>query len=240
MTKSLLIRLVLPLILLFGITFTFSRMWSQEAIYVNLTTEILGIIVTVSYVAWILRWQEEQKWKSTDDRILNRLKVLLNSILSSIRVGLGISFDVFQKRIPISNSVNLNDVHKEMISVSENVISPMILQHIRNLDTKGWKSLATQIANAHNSILVFLNAFHLRLSPDQISILLDLEETLSKSLFFYTITPEYVGVPSDKLPNLKNFTSKEWQESGFKSTTVDLQNVITLVKKLSQTINDAG
>ena len=235
MTKSLWIRLVLPLVLLFAVTFTLSRIWPQEGIFINLSTEIIGIVVTVSYVSWILRWHEEQKWKSTDIRISNRLKILMNSILSSIRSGLGISFDVLQERI--SNSLNLNDVHKEIITVSENVIYPMIPQRVRNLDTKGWKSLATQIVNSHNSTLTFFNAFHSRLSPDQIAILLDLQETLSHSLFFYTVTPDFAGVPSDMLPKSNKMPPEIWQEHGNKSTAEDLQKSILLVKQLSQSIN---
>ena len=184
-------------------------------------------------MAWILKWHDEQKWKSTDIRVSNRFKVLLNSIVSGIRSGLGISFDVLQTRI--STSTDLNDFHKEIIGVSEKVIYPLIPERVKNLDPKGWKSLSTQIVCAHNNVLTFFNTFHARLSPDQIAVLLDLQETLSHSLMFYTVTPEFAGEPSD---NLSESGHRVWQQYGINSTVEDLQKTILLVKQLSQSIDN--
>lgn len=237
MTKSLWIRLVLPLILLFCITFILSKLWPQEGIYINLSTEIVGIVVTVSYVAWVLRRHEEQKWKPTDIRIANRLKILLNATLSSIRSGLGISVDILDERI--LKAEDLSTVHKELILLSENIVYPRIPTLVRKLDEKEWKSLVNHITNIHNDTITFLNAFSSRLNPEQIAILLDLQEALSHSLFLYTVTPEYAGVPSDKLPKSGKIPADIWQQSGYRITANELQKVIVLVKQLSQTTEDS-
>ena len=216
MTKSLLIRLVLPLISLFTVTFILSRIWPQEEIFINLSTEIIGILITVSYVAWILRRHEKQKWESTDLKISNRLKILLNSTVSSIRSGLDIGVDILPDHL--LKSTNLDDMHRDIITISENVIYPMIPQCVRRLDARGWRSLVTQVANAHNGVITFFNAFHSRLRPEQIAIILDLQEALSSSLIFYTITPELADISHSGLPGLKNERAKEWRQSGLRST----------------------
>ncbi len=237
MTKSLWSRLVLPLVLLFGFALLVNEVWSAGGFFLNLATEVIGILITVSYVEWILKRHERQRWHSTDARITNRLRILLNSTVSSIRNGLGFSPDILDERVLASN--DLIAIHNEIIRVAEHVVSPVVYQRVRALDPKGWKSLAAQITNAHNGTLMFFNAFQARMNPDQISNLLDLQETLSNILYFYMVFPDLAGVPENELPQTRT-PPLVLQQSGCEGTAKDLQRVLALVKTLSQSIVKAA
>jgi hypothetical protein len=126
-------------------------------------------------------------------------------------------------------------IHNEVIRVAGHVISPILPQRIRALDQNGWKSLATQIQHSRNGVAVFLNTFQSRLNPDQITILLDLEDSLSQSLTFYTIFPDIAGVPIDQLPDTRT-PPEQLQRDFCELTATDLRKVLALAKELSETI----
>lgn len=231
MTKGFWGRLVLPLAFLFGLSLLIHREWPAEGFFLNLATEIVGILITISYVDWILKQHEKQRWQSTDKRIANRLRILLNATVSGIRDGLGFDPDIIDERVLMSQ--NPIAIHNESIRVAEHVISPVVYQRVRALDPRGWKSLATHITNAHNGTLAFLSAFQARLSPEQISDLLDLQEALSNSLTFYTVFHDLAGVPEDKLPQTRT-PPAILQKSGYEATAKEIQTALALAKKLSQ------
>jgi hypothetical protein len=233
MTKGFWSRLVLPLAFLFGLSLLIHGTWPADGFFLNLATEIVGILITIPYVDWILKQHETQRWLGADARIANRLRILLNSTVSGIRDGLGFSPDILDERFPVSK--NLSAMHNEIIRIAEHVISPIVYQRVRALDPRGWKSLATHVANSHNGTLIFLNAFQARLSPEQISDLLDLQEALSSSLTFYTVFRDLAGVPENQLPQTRT-PPEMLQQSGYEATAKDIQTALALVKKLSQSI----
>jgi hypothetical protein len=237
MSKPLWMRLVLPLILFFGAAIFMNFVWEAQGFFLNLATELVGILITISYVDWILRHHEKLKWLPTDTRIANRLRILLNATISSIRSGLGFSDEVIDARV--TATLNLVAIHKDIIRVAEQIIAPEALTRIQALNQDAWKSLARQIQNAHNGVLTFINVFQSRLSPDQICNLLDLQESLSNSLTYYTVFPDLMGVPEDKLPQTKT-PPEMLQKFGCESTAKEIQKICELAKKLSESVDDTG
>lgn len=193
MHKNLLPRLVLPLLALSGVAIALHAKWNADGFFLNLATELIGILITICYVDWILSQHEQQRWASTDERIANRLRVLLNGTVSGLRSGLGFGIEVLDQRVWAT--LDAYAMHKDVMRVGEHVIAPAALSRIQGLDQKGWVSLARYIQDAHNGVLTFLNAFQARLSPDQISDILDLQEALATSLSYYSTFPDIMGVP---------------------------------------------
>ena len=99
MTKSLWTRLALPLALLSAASLVLHRWWDYDGFLVNLATGLLSIIVTVSYVDWILRKHESHRWSGTDIRISQRLEVFVNALISGIRSGLRFSPDIMDESV---------------------------------------------------------------------------------------------------------------------------------------------
>lgn len=225
--------LALPLVLLFGVVISIHTRWPADGFFLNLATEIIGILITIVYVDRIFKRHEMQRWLSTDTRIANRLRILLNAIVTGIRAGLGFGPEVLDEGCLVSKSPIA--IHNEIIRIAEHVISPAVYHRVRALDSRGWKSLATQVANSHNGTLTFLNAFQARLSPEQTSDLLDLQEALSNSLIFYTVFPDLAGVTERDLPKTRT-PPEVLQQSGYEATAKELQRVLALTKRISQSI----
>ena len=229
-------RLVLPLVGTFALAMVFHSFWRADGFFLSLATNIVGILITICYVDWILRQHEREKWRATDTRIANRLRILLNAIVSCIRLGLGYGPEVFHDRVIAS--LDFIATHKEVIRVGEHVIAPSVHHRIRSLDADGWKSLARQIEHAHHSTLALLNAFQGGLSPEQIGHLLDIQEGLSNSLTSYTTFPELMGVPGNQLPETTS-SPEQLQRYACESAANDIQEVLGIVKKLSETLDES-
>jgi len=230
-------RLVFPLLGLFIVAIAVHKYWAADGFFLNLATEVVGILITICYVDWILRQHDQQRWLQTDVRIANRLRILLNGIISGLRNGLGFSIDIPDALM--GETFDEYAVHKELMRVSEHSIAPSALSRVQALDQRGWDKLARNIQNSHNGVLTFLNVFQARLAPNQISNLLDLQESLAKSLTLYSIFPDIMGAPKDELPHTK--TQPELlQQSGCETTAKELQKICVLVKKLSESVDRNG
>jgi hypothetical protein len=202
-----------------------------DGFFLNLTTELIGILITVFYVEWIIRRHENQRWLSTDERVIKRMRILLNSTITGLRSGLNFGVDVLDEQV--GYSLDEYAMHKDIMRVGEHIIKPAVLSRVRALDQAGWAKLAQQIQNSHNSVISFLNLFQNRLRPDQISDLLDLQEFLNNSLTCYSVFPDILGVPEDKLPKTKT-PPEELQQFCCEATAKDIRNVCSIVKKLSE------
>jgi len=96
--------------------------------------------------------------------------------------------------------------------------------------------LARRIRASYDSIPAILNVFQWRLSPDQIAVLLDLQESLAKSLVDDTSFPEMLGVDADSLPQTKT-RPQELRGYGCKSAADEIQMICNSVKTLSDFLN---
>lgn len=227
-------RLVIPLLLLSILMIFVHKFWEGDSFFLNLATELVGILITICYVDWILREYEKRRWLSTDERIAWRLRILLNAIISGLRDGLGFGIDVLDERVVISSDKYA--MHKDVMRVGEHVIVPAALGRIQKLDQNGWKKLVLHIQNSLNDVQVFLNMFQTRLIPNQISDILDLQESLSNSLTHYSIFPDIMGVSEDKLPQTRT-PALSLQQFGCESTAEELRNICNLAKKISESTN---
>ncbi len=234
MRKRLLFRLVLPLLMAFGLSLYFHTICQAGGFFINLAATFVGILITVFYVDWIIKKRENEKWLATDKRIADRLRNLINATVSGIRSALGFSADILNESI--LQTLDPIAIHNEMMRVAENVIAPVVNQRVNALDQRGWKSLVMQNTNAHNGVLNFLNIFQTRLSPQQITDLLDLQEALAKTLFFYQVFPDLAGVPKEELPQMNN-PPEELQKGFCEGTARDIKEILTLAKKLSQSLS---
>ena len=233
MTKNLWMRLILPLVVVFVFSIYLNNVLGADGFFINLATEIVGIVITVAYVDWILQRHEKQKWLGTDERVANRLMSLLISTLTTIRTGLGFGAEILDDSVLASN--DSNEIHKEVTRLVEQIISPVIFQRIDALDPKGWKDLTNNVAVIQNHLLTFLSLFQTRLSPDQISDLLDLQDALSNSRTFYTIFPDIAGIAAKDLPMTRT-PPEILQKRGYEETAKELKKALELVAKLSRSV----
>jgi len=233
MSRILLTRLVLPLVGIFAGSIAVHLYWSAGGFFINVAAGIFCTLVTVCYVDWTLRRHERERWQSTDTRIANRLRVFLNATVSGIRDGIGFGPEILGDLSPYDPIT----IHRAAMIAAEGIIAPALEQRIKALDQVGWESLARQIQNSHNGLLSFFAAFQARLAPEQIALLLDLQESLSQSVTYWNTFPDVMGVPEDQLPPKKT-PGQVLQAEGCALAATALRKSLGLAKKLSATLRD--
>lgn len=229
-------RLVVPLVALFFGSLLMHRCCDTDGFFLNLSTEVLGILITLCYVEWILYRLEQLRWNPTDRRVNDRLRVLLNGTVSSIRSSLGFGTDVLNQTILLSNDARL--MHQDVISVGEHVISPALEGRITALDERGWQLLNNQVLRSASATIRFLQTFQSRLSPEQLTLLLDLEDALNGSMTYYSTFPDVIVVSQDKPSNPNDPRQCALQEAGIECAIRQLRNVISLCARISRNIPD--
>ena len=74
MDESLKKELFFPLLIVFVISVIFHWCLEWDGFFLNLSTELIGIVVTVGYVDHILKKHEARKWRIPRSRVNHRLK----------------------------------------------------------------------------------------------------------------------------------------------------------------------
>jgi hypothetical protein len=93
-SKSLWLKLVVPLALLFALSLLVHQWWPAAGFFVSLATTLFGIIVTVAYVDWVLSAHEKARWAGTGSRVQERLYVNATLVVTFIRQTLGFGVDI--------------------------------------------------------------------------------------------------------------------------------------------------
>ena len=225
---------VIPLATVTVVSLLLHTYWQADGFFLNLATEFIGIVATVWYVDWIIRSHENESWKPLDARIADRLRATLNATVRSIGTPLGVTID----DLPIDHfSTDVVAIHKQLISHASNELSPSCKARVLRVDAAGWKAFYSQIFHANETVHTFQSTFKDRLTPQQNSDLLDLEEHLASSMMAYTIFPDVMGRPASELPKTKtpgDVLQREWCELSAKS----LRLAIASVKSLSDSLSD--
>ena len=231
MTKSLWSKLVLPLVLVAAGLLALHYRWDSDGLLINLTTEVLGIVVTVAYVDWIIRRHESNRWQGTNTRIAGRLKVYVNAVISGIRTGLGFGPDVMDQAEIMSGDTER--AHLEVLRVAEHVIAPASRAQLAGLDEEGWRRLANHLQSMWAEAERLLDKFPQRLEPRQVELLLDIQTTIISTLVFYRTFPDLAGVPVGRLPETRT-PPEALQSNGYDSTANELRRVLALARDLAK------
>jgi hypothetical protein len=233
-TRSLWIKLALPLALVAGGCLWLNTIQSMDGFFLNLATELLGIIVTIAYVDWVLRAHEREVWRGTSARIRNRLGVLSNATVTGLRSSLGFGADYLDQRALRTN--DMKQISAEVMRVGIHVLLPALRWRLEMLDAKGWKSLANRLQEIWQQAERLLDQFGHRLAPTDIELLLDLQQEIDSSLTFWRTFPDIAGVPDSDLPPTKTDTvalKAAWNDL----TAEALARILRLAKSISERSN---
>lgn len=230
MTRSLWLKLVLPLALLSVASLVVHRTWHADGLFINLGTELLGIVITVAYVDWVLRSHEEHRWLGAERRISASIKVFANRLILGFRVVLGFGPDVMDEDAAIS--ADLERGHREMLRLAEHVLAPAARSRLEVLDQEGWKQLDSHLQHMWVEAERILDRFSHRLKPRQMELLLDIQDSLQGARFFWRTFPELAGTRGQELPQTRT-PPELLQEQGHDSTARALRNVMGLAGELS-------
>lgn len=231
MTRDLWLKLVLPLVVLSAIALMIHHWWDYGGLLVNLATGLVVVVVTVSYVEWVIGRHEAERWRGTEARMRESLDVFINAVVSSVRVGLGFGVEIMDKGELCTG--DLQRAHQEVLRVAEHVLGPQAHARVKGLDKAGWKNLATELQSMCSATEHILDKFSHRLRPRQIELLLDIESSIKRALIFWQVFPDLAGVPHDQLPQ-SNTPPELLQAHGCSSTAQELSRLMTLAIELDR------
>lgn len=223
MSRRLWLRLVLPLMILSAISVAVHVCLEAGGFFINLSTELLGIVVTVAYVDWVLKAHESAQWAGAGSRIKSRLEVLVNALISGIRSSFGIGPAALEQLIPFTNDPRT--VHEALVRFGKEVLVPVAREHLDSLDKAGWRKLATHLQLVWSEAERVINLFGNRLQPRQLELLLDIQQTAQEALTFWHVFPDLAGVPDDQLPRTKT-PPEVLKADGYDSTAKALRRLI--------------
>ena len=108
-----------------------------DGFFLNLATELVGIVVTVAYVDWVLRVHEEEKWAGTEKRIENRLTAHATLTITAIRTSFGFGPEIINFAEMDSN--DLNRPKREMARVAD-ALAPAVRDRLDQFNQAGWEA----------------------------------------------------------------------------------------------------
>ena len=82
--RDLFFRLILPLGLLALFSGAINYWFSFDGFFINLATELIGIIITIAYVDWIVSREEEKEWSRTKRYITVKINKFLTQMYYQI------------------------------------------------------------------------------------------------------------------------------------------------------------
>lgn len=222
------------LLILFLASLILHKLTPNDSFFLNLATEVLGIILTVFLIDRILKDQNKEKWKNVDKRIGTQLKLLINMSISGIRSSLKLDPNLIEHYS--NNSTQPNEIHKAIVQIGTKEIKPNLLSLLSSLDSDQWFNLTLHLQTSNNSLNDFLNSFQTLVSPEQMEYLLDLQEALRHACTAYGVFPDVMGIDLPPSQDESSIDALTLQKSMCRSTAQDLEKVIILLEKLSISI----
>lgn len=168
-------KLYIPLAGLFLVSLALHRWWPADGFFLNLSTEVIGIVITVTYVEKTLKALEVQRWSAVELTVKSRLMALLS---------------INQRKIAT--------ILKKSVADCDAYIG-VAPREIPDIQVDQWKSLEQSIRVFTKDLHRFLTDFA-RFSPSQAELLLELERACE--LFIESAIPfqKTAGFTSDKKP----------------------------------------
>lgn len=198
MDRVLVRNLLLPLVALFIAVLGFHFWLNWSGFFLNLSAEVIGILITVAYVDYIVRRHEAVKLAPADERIRRRIQQVATAALNRIRSGLGYGTEVLDWSVLETADAKL--FRAEAIRLGREVLEPSAYLRMESLDRKGWATLARHMQDAWQDADKMLQIFGPRLEPRVFALLVDIQDAVYDVLMPYTTFPDVMGVPENELP----------------------------------------
>ena len=175
--------LIIVLLLISGGTFFYlSNLTKPEALYLNLTSEVIGILLTVVIVEWIANYYVSHYWESPVSKINSTLQGITYEIISNIAGGLGFRPNqIFN--VQLVASTNQRESQEEIIrGIDEELIPLNIEECLNNFEEERWTNLENRLEQNYKKLDHFISLFGQKLSPEIFDFILDIREAHASAL----------------------------------------------------------
>jgi hypothetical protein len=227
MDRYFITRLLIPLLVAFAISVGLHLWLNWDGFFLNLTTELIGIVLTVAYVDLILKRRDAQRWEIPQARVASRLRLFVDRSMNACLQSLRYEYKTFDKSkvIGLSNDKLEASMHAEIVRVARETLMIEALLRIDAFGTEDWKNFGAHMQSISHSAERLLLAFGDRLSPEQYTLLLDIQETTERTRFTWSTVP-YLADDAEQ-GVFKRVLSER--------TVFDLQNLLQMLEELYAT-----
>lgn len=203
--KELIIYLFIPLVFLVGVCIFLHIFINWDGFFLNLTTEIIGIIITVLYVDYILKRQKAILQAPVDENINIKISLFFNSCFTAIRTSLGFDDDAINNELILSAS-DQNRYRMFINKIIRETIEPNLLKNISALDQNGWSILDSNMKIIFKEANDILKIFGQRLEPNIYAKIMEIQECARVITLIYHSLNDVSGVTTEE--NEKIFLSE--------------------------------
>ncbi len=240
MDKKIINKLVLPLSISTVVFLIINHFLKFDGLFINLSTEIIGIILTIIYVNIILDKREMEKWNDVNDKVSEEIRSFINLNITNIRVTFGYGIDSFSKETfqNFQRNPNLDNEHAmnmELIRISKEILEPSSFMRISSIDNNEWKEFAERIKEIQEKVDQLLVIFNNKFTPSQYSLILEIRNDLKGVIMPYIIFPDIMGKHEKDL----NESAIETQEAYNYITSINIKKLLTNIRNLSDQISNS-
>jgi len=190
MSRDLLVRLVLPLSLVFVVSAILSSHLNQAfdtaSFLLNISNDTLAIIVTVWYVDWALRSHEQKRWRLADTLIAERLSAFATNTVLALVNPIGFA----SKLYPESNeymTLDISGVQRHIMNQARQIQLNELESQSHTALPSWWSSSIAELKTLHAEATMLLDIFGNRISPELLSLILRVQNKLDGAISAFSL-----------------------------------------------------
>ena len=226
MSPYLIRTLVIPVALAALVSLALGYFIPWQGLFINLAASLLGVLITIIYVDRVLQEHDRRVWQKVGKRIRQRADRFGYFTILHVRLALGLGHDVFDR--DALNSADLQKALAEVVRVTENIIIPAVSTSLQRIDQVGWKTLvdSLEMIIRHGDRLIELHGQ--KLGPELLQAILDIQDNASEALTSYSIIPDLLGLPDDKLPTSNRVSTLGYRDASITLVARSIRQILML------------
>ena len=202
---------------------------SGSNLELNLGTELTGIFLTITLIDWIIKRNNEKKWKKSKKLLLKKVLKFNNKFNAVIRYFSGNKTPIPRIKPTKENIINFNI---ELLKFNEKNVLPEIQKSILSFQPKQWKTLFEELKELNEYLIQTMLLFGEKINPKIHSDLLSIQIFLEEILSTYDAIPELFLYPPQKLTQFQLTMSNNSKKQFVENLEYSLKTSIKMNKKL--------
>lgn len=202
--KLLVLGLTIPLFALSVFFLFLARPISMSDILLNIATDFITIIITIWYVNWILKGNEEIRWKGTHKFIISLAGGIAHRVISEIAEKSGFFNEIYPRNNPPLYTRTISDIQQEILVNVMKFDRDNLISHLDKLSKMQWRILFQSLASFPSEISTFIGQFGPRLNPSELEAVLSLRNDIVSVISVYDLFSDFLGQPVESMPEVKD------------------------------------
>ena len=182
-------RLIFPLSLASLLFLILASFISWQGLFVNLSTTLIGSLITILYIDKVIKKNEQIKWENAQKRINQQIRRVYDAISEQVVIG----FNLLKLSDNIILSQNkVNELERDYITRLE--------EYFSRFDRGYWLFFSQEIESLTRKVEVILDVYGEKIDSDCYSLLLEFNDEGETIIRKCKVGKDILAVPDEKLP----------------------------------------